>query len=72
MSTKAEFDIVTLPWVLANVLTKFTAPQNIVIMNDFIDGATTYTAYQLSQKRFASAALAAVAPVGPVLDAEHH
>ncbi len=55
MSTKAKFDISTLPWIQANALKNLTAKQNLIIMNDFIDGATTYTAYQLSQARFAPA-----------------
>lgn len=59
MSTKAQFDMATLPWIQANALKNLTAQQNIMIMNDFIDGATTYTAYQLSQTRFAPAAAAA-------------
>lgn len=53
MATKASFDIQTLPWILSNALNNLRAEQNIVIMNDFIDGATTYTAYQLSHQRFA-------------------
>lgn len=52
MATKASFDIKTLPWILSNALNNLQAKQNIIIMNDFIDGATTYTAYQLSAKRF--------------------
>lgn len=59
MSTKAQFDMATLPWIQANALKNLTAQQNIMIMNDFIDGATTYTAYQLSQTRFAPAVAAA-------------
>ncbi len=55
MSTKAKFDISTLPWIQANALKNLTAKQNLIIMNDFIDGATAYTAYQLSQARFAPA-----------------
>lgn len=52
MSTKASFDMQTLPWIQSNALLNLTAKQNIMIMNDFIDGATTYTAYQLSKMRF--------------------
>ncbi|KAF7984805.1 hypothetical protein HWV62_11816 [Athelia sp. TMB] len=58
MATKSSFDIQTLPWILSNALKNLTAKQNIMIMNDFIDGATTYTAYQLSKARFASQAQA--------------
>lgn len=54
MSTKSSFDIQTLPWILSNALPNLKAKQNIVIMNDFIDGATTYAAYQLSKARFAN------------------
>lgn len=53
MATKASFDIQTLPWILSKALSNLQEPQNIIIMNDFIDGATTYTAYQLSSTRFA-------------------
>lgn len=53
MSTKANFDTQTLPWIISNALPNLQAKQNIMIMNDFIDGATTYTAYQLSRSRFA-------------------
>lgn len=38
--------------MLSNTLSKLKAKQNIVIMNDFIDGATTYTAYELCINRF--------------------
>jgi len=55
METKAKFDMSTLPWIQANALKNLTAKQNIILMNDFVDGATTYTAYQLSQTRFAPA-----------------
>ncbi|KLO07782.1 hypothetical protein SCHPADRAFT_634261 [Schizopora paradoxa] len=61
MSTKAKFDESTLPWIRENALRNLTANQNIIIMNDFIDGATTHTAFELSQMRFASTPSAAVA-----------
>lgn len=67
MSTKASFDIATLPWIIANALQNLQAPQNIMIMNDFIDGATTYTAYQLSQARFSNQTqVAAIKSAEPV------
>ena len=53
MATKAYFDDSTLTWIRSNALGKFQAQKNIIIMNDFVDGATTYTAYQLSKARFA-------------------
>ncbi|KLO11836.1 PLC-like phosphodiesterase, partial [Schizopora paradoxa] len=53
MATKAQFDMVTLPWVRENALGNLTAQQNIILMNDFIDGATTHTALEMSQARFA-------------------
>ncbi len=53
MSTKAQFDLATLPWVRQNALKTLTAQQNNILMNDFIDGATTHTAYELSKARFA-------------------
>jgi len=53
MATKAQFDLATLPWVRQNALKSLTAQQNIILMNDFIDGATTHTAYELSKARFA-------------------
>jgi len=51
MSTKAALDIQTLPWIRKNALDRLQAERTIVIMNDFIDGATTDTSIELSRKR---------------------
>lgn len=50
-STKAMFDMQTLPWIRANALDRLRAEKTIVIMNDFIDGATTDTSIELSRRR---------------------
>lgn len=50
-STKGALDMRTLPWVRANALNNLQADKNIVIMNDFIDGATTDTSIELSRRR---------------------
>ena len=50
-STKAMLDMQTLPWIRANALDRLRADKIIVIMNDFIDGATTDTSIELSRKR---------------------
>lgn len=52
METKANLDIATLPWIRDNALNNLRAPKNIVILNDFVDGATAWTAYELSIQRF--------------------
>lgn len=41
----------TLPWIRAHALKNLQADRNIVIMNDFIDGATTDTSIELSRRR---------------------
>ncbi|KAJ7576128.1 PLC-like phosphodiesterase [Mycena floridula] len=51
METKARFDLRTLPWVLNHAVKKFSADHNLIIMNDFIDGATCDVAIQLSEER---------------------
>lgn len=50
-STKAALDMQTLPWIRANALDRLQADKMIVIMNDFIDGATTDTSIELSRRR---------------------
>lgn len=50
-STKAVLDMHTLPWIRRNALERLQAEKNIVIMNDFIDGATTDTSIELSRQR---------------------
>ncbi|MCJ1322072.1 hypothetical protein MMC15_007417 [Xylographa vitiligo] len=52
-STKAMLDQQTLPWIKDNVLTRLRAERPIVIMNDFIDGATVDVAINLSRARLA-------------------
>ena len=50
-STKGNLDTQTLPWIRANALQRLQADRLIVIMNDFIDGATTDTSIELSRQR---------------------
>ncbi|CAM0135511.1 hypothetical protein VKS41_005157 [Umbelopsis sp. WA50703] len=52
-STKAWLDMHTLPWIRQNALDRLQAEKTIVIMNDFIDGATTDTSIELSKRRLA-------------------
>ena len=49
-STKRALDMQTLPWIRANALDRLQM-KTIVIMNDFIDGATMDTSIELSRKR---------------------
>ena len=44
-------DMQTLPWIKANALDRLQAEKTIVLMNDFIDGATTDTSIELSRRR---------------------
>ncbi|KAF9203664.1 hypothetical protein BGZ49_006182 [Haplosporangium sp. Z 27] len=53
-STKAALDMQTLPWIRKNALDRLKAEKTIVIMNDFIDGATTDTSVILSKQRLAA------------------
>lgn len=53
-STKGMLDMKTLPWIRANALERLQADRLIVIMNDFIDGATTDTSIELSRQRLQS------------------
>ncbi|KAF2086916.1 hypothetical protein K490DRAFT_74115 [Saccharata proteae CBS 121410] len=52
-STKAALDMRTLPWVRENAVERLKAEKLLVVMNDFIDGATTDTVIELNKKRFA-------------------
>lgn len=52
-STKAHLDSQTLPWIRKNALDRLQADKTIVVMNDFIDGATTDTSIELSRRRLA-------------------
>ena len=49
ISTKAALDMKTLPYIRANTVNSLQAEKNIIIMNDFIDGATTDTSIELSR-----------------------
>jgi len=51
--TKAMLDQATLPWIKNNVLGQLKAEKPIVVMNDFIDGATVDVAIGLSKARLA-------------------
>ncbi|PYI02832.1 PLC-like phosphodiesterase [Aspergillus sclerotiicarbonarius CBS 121057] len=50
-STKGMLDMRTLPWIRENALDRLRAEKTIVIMNDFIDGATVDTSILLSKQR---------------------
>jgi hypothetical protein len=50
-STKASNDMVLLPWIRQNAVERLRAERTIVVMNDFIDGATTDTTILLSRRR---------------------
>ncbi|KAF9388023.1 hypothetical protein BGX21_000410 [Mortierella sp. AD011] len=50
-STKANLDTQTLPWIRKNALERLRADKLVVVMNDFIEGATTDTAIMLSRQR---------------------
>jgi hypothetical protein len=52
-STKGELDTKTLPWIRENALERLKGEKTIVIMNDFIDGATCDTSIELSRRRLA-------------------
>ncbi|MCJ1408730.1 hypothetical protein MMC19_002805 [Ptychographa xylographoides] len=49
--TKAMLDQQTLPWIRDNLLQRLTAEKPVVVMNDFIDGATVDIAIGLSKAR---------------------
>lgn len=52
-STKGTLDMKKLPWIRQNALGRLQADKTIVIMNDFIDGATCDTSIELSKRRLA-------------------
>jgi len=52
-ATKGALDRETLPWIRDNVMERLQAEKLVIVMNDFIDGATTDTAVELSQRRLA-------------------
>ncbi|KAK3393308.1 PLC-like phosphodiesterase [Podospora didyma] len=51
LATKGICDSKTLPWVRDNVLNACSNDQLVVVMNDFIDGATADVSVQLSRQR---------------------
>jgi hypothetical protein len=51
LCTKAVCDNKTMPWIKLNALSKLTAEQNIVIMDDFFDGGICDLARDLSLQR---------------------
>lgn len=55
MCTKASFDRATLPWIRDNGQACFDPDKSLVIMNDWLDGATCDIAIQLSRERLGTA-----------------
>jgi hypothetical protein len=53
-STKAYLDKSTLPWIRDNALNNLTAERLLVVMNDFLEGATTDVVIDLNRRRFAA------------------
>jgi hypothetical protein len=51
MATKPICDSKTLPWIRNNLLGKLQGDQLMLVMNDFIDGATVDVAVDLSRRR---------------------
>jgi hypothetical protein len=51
MSTKADFDNSTYPWLAKNVLNKFSHNILIVFINDFVDNALVKQAIDITRKR---------------------
>jgi len=54
LETKARCTKDTVLWAKDHALEKLTAEKNIVLMNDFLDGATVDVAIDLSKRRFAA------------------
>lgn len=52
-STKAMGDMRTLPWIREHVNQRLRAERTVVVMNDFIDGATCETCIEVSRERLA-------------------
>lgn len=50
-STKAMGDMRTLPWIKEHVNKRLRAERTVVVMNDFIDGATCDTCIEVSKER---------------------
>ena len=55
-STKGALDMQTLPWIRKNALDRLQADRLLVMLNDFIDGATTDTSIELSRQRLGAPA----------------
>lgn len=53
-STKTAFYMHTVPWIRENAVQILQADKLMVIMNDFIDGATCDTGGKLSRQRLAT------------------
>jgi hypothetical protein len=51
MATKAVCDIKTLEWINRNAASRFESNKSLVIMNDWLDGATCDVAIELSKQR---------------------
>ncbi|KAF2672457.1 PLC-like phosphodiesterase [Microthyrium microscopicum] len=52
-STKADLDRHTLPWLRDNAMDRLKAERLLVVMNDFLEGATTEVVMDLNKQRFA-------------------
>jgi hypothetical protein len=52
-STKADLDRHTLPWIRDNAINRLQADRLLVVMNDFLEGATTEVVIDLNKQRFA-------------------
>ncbi|KAK4910683.1 hypothetical protein LTR66_017412 [Elasticomyces elasticus] len=57
-STKAMGDMRILPWIRENANKRLKAERTVVVMNDFIDGATCDTCVEMSRERFSWPAVA--------------
>ena len=51
-STKADLDRHTLPWIRDHALERVRAEKLLVVMNDFLEGATTDVVMELNRRRF--------------------
>ena len=51
LATKAICDHKVLPWIRDNAVQRLNKDQLMIIMGDFIDGATVETALELCRKR---------------------
>ena len=51
LATKPICDAKTLPWIMANAINRLDQNQLVVMMNDFVDGATCDIGVELSRQR---------------------